>query len=350
MSEDQSTWNELKDIFGLTAGDIRHSAKPVARQLLYDHYEKQAASYWTVKSVDFSKDRTKFLTLPIEQQEMITKLHVLFTKADRLADKIYSVKVAPLKEVMYDYNLVANFQTAIENIHEIGYDKATETIIGGDKEKLDHVRKDFDKYPLIANLYNWVDRHTNLTAGDYANQIPKVILVMALYEGVLFAGSFSIILNYDDILLGICDLNKYIARDEGFHHVTWFILYSYLASTYLLLEEEAHEIVEEFVDCILPFFEEIIPDNIETIYYENVKLYIEYMADYTLVSMGYNKLYHSKNPFDYMEKYAHDVVANPHERKSQSYTMPVNAVKIDDPSTLGKSYKSNDDADIFGEN
>jgi len=325
--------DDISKVFKLVPGDKRHSPLPASRPELYSHYETQRNAFWTEKTVNFKDDYNNFLKMPMEERNMLIMLHVLFTRADHLADNVFSTKYGLIKEAMYDLNLVLNYQAMMENIHEIGYERALQMLVGDDKALLDKIHADFDSYTLIANLYRWVDKYTNC---EKAQDFPRAILAMALFEGVLFSGAFAIILYYADKLKGVGDLNKYIARDEGKHHTTSFILYSYLHSSYRLSPDTARTMVSEFVSEIREFFYSIIPRNVHVIYYENVIRYIEYMADYTLVSMGYEKLYRAEQPFSHMEVYAHPIIANLHERKSQSYTMATDSVELNNPSTLGR--------------
>jgi ribonucleotide reductase beta subunit family protein with ferritin-like domain len=60
-------------------------------------------------------------------------------------------------------------------------------------------------------------------------------------------------------------------------------------------------IVDEAVEIAQNFMTESLPVRLIGMNSDLMKSYIEYVADRLLVSLGYEKIYNSKNPFPFMD-------------------------------------------------
>lgn len=76
-------------------------------------------------------------------------------------------------------------------------------------------------------------------------------------------------------------------------------LYSLLENK--LPEERVHEIITWAVDCEKEFVSEALPVELIGMNSDLMKQYIEFVADRLLQSLGVPKVYHSTNPFEWME-------------------------------------------------
>lgn len=323
----------IKKIFKLIPGDGRKTALPIARPVFDAHYKIQAAVFWTEDKIHYTNEYMAFKRLPEDEQRCLRMLHVCFSRFDDLAGNIFSVAYAKLAEYIYDFKMIITYQAMMENIHARGYAIALQQLTLEEPQVLDECLMEFQKFPLINDIYRWVQKYTQVdTLLDY----PLAIFAVALFEGVFFSGAFAIILYYSDVLPAIADLNRYIARDEGQHHITSFLVYSLVNEQFRLTEEDAHQITREFLDIIWRFYADITPRNVDIIHHANILKYLQYMCDFNLEGLGYKKLYNVEMSLDYMREYSNPILSNLHERHSQDYTLPTAPTELVSTDSLGE--------------
>jgi len=67
-----------------------------------------------------------------------------------------------------------------------------------------------------------------------------------------------------------------------------------------LSQKRIYEIILEAVEIEKEFIAEALPSDLIGINSTLMKQYIEFVADRLIFALGYEKYYHSKNPFDWM--------------------------------------------------
>jgi ribonucleotide reductase beta subunit family protein with ferritin-like domain len=120
-----------------------------------------------------------------------------------------------------------------------------------------------------------------------------------------------------NIMPGLCNSNELIARDEGNHCNYAIMLYSMLSQK--LEETEVHEIFKEAVNIEILFICESLPCDLLGMNSKLMSEYIKYVADRLLVDLNYNKIYNSKNPFDFMESISVEGKTNFFESRPTQY-------------------------------
>ena len=99
---------------------------------------------------------------------------------------------------------------------------------------------------------------------------------------------------------GLSMANDFISRDEGLHCEFACELYSMLSPIARLTQTRINEIFTNAVEIEKEFITESLPVNLIGMNSELMHQYIEYVADFWLTLLGYNKIYKSKNPFQFM--------------------------------------------------
>jgi ribonucleoside-diphosphate reductase beta chain len=120
-------------------------------------------------------------------------------------------------------------------------------------------------------------------------------------EGIFFSGSFCSIfwLKKRGKMPGLTFSNELISRDEGLHTDFACLLYSML--THKLTQLEVEEIIRDAVKIEKLFVCDAIPVELIGMNASMMSQYIEYVADRLLLTLGHQKVWHSTNPFDWME-------------------------------------------------
>ena len=98
---------------------------------------------------------------------------------------------------------------------------------------------------------------------------------------------------------GLTFSNELISRDEGLHCTFACLLYSMLQNK--LCEQQVHQIIQEAVDIEQQFVTDALPVSLLGMNAQLMQQYIAFVADRWLTELGYSKLFHASNPFDFME-------------------------------------------------
>ncbi|SDF76756.1 ribonucleoside-diphosphate reductase beta chain [Mucilaginibacter pineti] len=98
---------------------------------------------------------------------------------------------------------------------------------------------------------------------------------------------------------GLTFSNELISRDEGAHCEFACLLYSMLENK--LSTEAATKIITDAVEIEKEFVTDALPVNLIGMNAKMMSQYIEFVADRWLSELGYDKVYNTTNPFDFME-------------------------------------------------
>ena len=101
------------------------------------------------------------------------------------------------------------------------------------------------------------------------------------------------------LMPGLTFSNELISRDEGLHCEFACLLYSMLENK--LPAEQVRQIITDAVTIEKEFITEALPVDLIGMNARLMQQYIEFVADRWLSELGYPKVYHAANPFDFME-------------------------------------------------
>ena len=99
---------------------------------------------------------------------------------------------------------------------------------------------------------------------------------------------------------GLTFSNELISRDESLHTEFAVLLYSYIVNK--LSQEEVHEVISDAVTIEKEFIIESLPCSLLGMNSDLMSEYIEFVADRLVVQLGYDKIYETSNPFDFMDR------------------------------------------------
>jgi ribonucleotide reductase beta subunit family protein with ferritin-like domain len=118
-----------------------------------------------------------------------------------------------------------------------------------------------------------------------------------------------------------------ISRDEALHTEFAILLYSKLQRR--LPKKRIYEIIQEAVEIEKEFIIEAIPCRLIGMNDTLMKQYIEFVADRLCLQLGYDKIYNSANPFDFMELISMESKVNFFERTNSEYALANKTVDDD---------------------
>lgn len=285
---------------------------PLKYPTVWEMYKKAEASFWTSEEIDLAQDKTDWESLTENEQYFIKHILAFFASADGIVNENlasrFSVDVQiPEARAFY------SFQIAMETIHSEVYSLLIDTYIKSKEEK-EYLFNSLENIPVISKKGNWA---LKWLASD--NSFTERLVAFAIVEGVFFSGSFCSIfwLKKRGKMPGLTFSNELISRDEGLHCDFACLLYSMIVNK--LSTVKIYEIMQEAVEIEKEFVESALPVDLIGINSKLMKQYIEFVADRLLVALGYDKIYNSVNPFDWMEMISLEGKTNFFEKRVGEY-------------------------------
>jgi ribonucleotide reductase beta subunit family protein with ferritin-like domain len=272
---------------------------PIQYPTLFSLYKKQLSSFWKAEEIDFSKDRYDFEELNDNEQHFIKRILGFFAASDGIVN--FNLATRFLNELVpMEATVCYTYQMMMENIHSESY-----------SIMLDNLVKDPNERKMLFNSIKTVDSISQIS--DWAMRwiesdlsFAHRVVAFCVVEGVFFSGAFASIFwlkKYKSagrlFLQGLVKSNEFISRDEGQHVEFGVEIYRLLK--HKLRKTEIYEIIEEGVEIASEFYTDAIPVRLIGMNNENMVEYIKYVSDRLLVELGYEKLYHTSNPFSFME-------------------------------------------------
>lgn len=305
---------------------------PIRTQKLYNLYKQQESAFWTTDEIDFSKDNYEFNKyLNNDERKFIIFILSFFSQSDQLVNKNLDDRFKEdLNEIPTDISLYAklfyDIQTSIENIHSLTYETSLHVYITNDKE-LDFYKNGIKNIPCIAKKANWVNKWIEDEKSNYM----KRLIAFAIVEGIFFSGSFCAIFWIKEtkkgILNGLCSSNEFISRDEGLHCKFAIEMFIMLKKNKDIKQtcsnNEIIEIIKEAVLIEQEFITESLPCKLIGMNAKLMKQYIEYIADYILLSLNMKKYYNTENPFPFMENIGLRSKINFFEKRENNYSKAI---------------------------
>ena len=298
----------------LTPQTNRFVLFPIQHNDIWKMYKKQMALFWTTEEIDFEKDLTDWKKLKEEEQYFVKNVLAFFAGSDgivleNLAENFMNEIEIPEVRCFY------GFQIAMENIHSETYSLMIDTYIKDESEK-DKLLNAITEIPCVKKKADWALKWLNDKNSSFAIRL----VAFAIIEGVFFSGSFCAIfwLKKRGLMPGLTFSNELISRDEGLHTDFAVLLYSKIIEK--VDTETIHEIMTEAVSIEKEFIVESLPCNLIGMNSTLMEQYIEFVADRLLRQLGYEKIWNTQNPFDFMEMISMTGKTNFFEKRVSEYS------------------------------
>lgn len=267
---------------------------PIQHYDIWQLYKKQEANFWTVAEVDLASDLTDWnQKLNDNERHFIKHVLAFFAASDGIVNENLAENF--VREVQYpEAKFFYGFQIMMENIHSEMYSRLIETYISDSAERnqLFHAIHNLD---CVKKKAQWALKW--IASDKFAERLVAFCAV----EGIFFSGSFCSIfwLKKRGLMPGLCKSNEFISRDEGLHCEFAVHLFNQHIRN-KVSKERIIEIITDAVTIEKEFIMDSLPVSLIGMNSQLMGQYIEYVADYWLQALGCNKVYHSENPFEFM--------------------------------------------------
>jgi ribonucleoside-diphosphate reductase beta chain len=266
---------------------------PIKYPAIWEMYKKCEASFWTAEEIDLSDDLKHWENMNDGERHFISHVLAFFAASDGIVNENLAVNF--MKEVQLpEARCFYGFQIMMENIHSETYALLIDTYIKDPVEK-DRLFHAIDTVPCVGKKAEWALRW--IEGGNFAERL----VAFAAVEGIFFSGSFCSIfwLKKRGLMPGLTFSNELISRDEGMHCEFACMLYKMLENK--LTKEAATAIITDAVEIEKEFISDALPVSLIGMNAKLMSQYIEFVADRWLTELGYDKVYNTANPFDFME-------------------------------------------------
>ena len=300
----------------------RYVMFPIKDQDIWKMYKKQEDLFWRAEEIDLSKDNKDWDTLNDDEKHFISMILAFFAASDGIVLENLGVRFmgeVQLSEARAFYGL----QIAMESIHSITYSTLIDTYIK-DKEQKHKLFNALNEYECIKKKGQWAIKWINDKKSNFATRL----VAFACIEGIFFSGAFCAIywMKKRGLMPGLTFSNELISRDEALHTEFAVLLHSKLEKP--LKKQKIHEIISEAVTIELEFINDSLPCRLIGMNQLLMKQYIEFVADRLSVQLGGDKIYESKNPFDWMENISIETKTNFFEDRVSEYSLTTKNSKI----------------------
>lgn len=311
--------------------------RPMRYPQFYEMYRNAIRNTWTVEEVDFSSDVSdlKHKIGPAERH-LIERLVAFFATGDsivanNLVLNLYQHVNAP------EARMYLSRQLYEEALHVQFYLTLLDTYLPDPGERAKAFAA-IDNIPSIRRkaefCFKWIDSIQTLHRIETGEQRRQFLLNMVCFaaciEGLFFFGAFAYVyyLRSRGLLHGLASGTNWVFRDESCHMAFAFeVIRTAREEEPDLVDERFHaqvvEMLSEAVECEYAFAQDTLSGGVAGMSLKDMREYLQYCADQRLAQLGFDKHFHSHNPFPFMDLQDVQELTNFFERRVSAYQVGV---------------------------
>ncbi len=224
-----------------------------------------------------------------------------------------------------------------EALHVQFYLTLLDTYLPNDEERIAAFAA-IENIPSIRQkgefCFRWIDSINDLdklvTREDRQRFLLNLICFATCIEGLFFFAAFAYVyfLRSKGLLHGLASGTNWVFRDESCHmNFALEVIEQVRREEPGLFDDSLRQnilrMIDEAVECEMNFSKDVLGQGIAGLSEKDMRSYLEYVADQRLSTLGINPVYHSKNPFSFMELQDVQELTNFFERRVVAYQMGV---------------------------
>ena len=311
--------------------------RPMRYPDFYEMYKNGIRNTWTVDEVEFSddiKDLNGKLTDP--ERHLIRRLVAFFATGDsivanNLVLNLYKHINSP------EARLYLSRQLFEEAVHVQFYLTLLDTYIPDIDERHEMFRA-IDTIPSIKKKadfgFKWIDSVYKLDSLDNMGEKRQFLLNLICFatciEGLFFYAAFAYVyfMRSKGLLNGLASGTNWVFRDESAHMAFALEVVRQVRDEYPDLfdqdmKDQVLQMIQEAVDCETQFAEDLLHDGVAGLTVQEVRQYLEYVADQRLTNLDLPIHYGTRNPLTFMELQDVQELSNFFERRVSAYQVAV---------------------------
>ncbi|MEV5889145.1 ribonucleotide-diphosphate reductase subunit beta [Nonomuraea fuscirosea] len=310
--------------------------RPMRYPDFYERFRAAIRNTWTVEEVDLHNDLADLARMTPQERHLINRLVAFFATGDsivanNLVLNLYQHVNAP------EARLYLSRQLYEEAVHVQFYLTLLDTYLPDPDERvkafaaIEHIPSIRDKAEFC---FRWIDSIDGLrrleSAAERRQFLLNLICFAACIEGLFFYGAFAYVYWFRSrgLLSGLATGTNWVFRDESMHmEFAFSVVDTVRAEEPSLFDDELGKqvtlMLEEAVAAELAFAADLCGDGMPGMGVEQMRQYLEYVADQRLTRLGLPRRYGSANPFAFMELQDVQELANFFERRVSAYQVAV---------------------------
>jgi ribonucleoside-diphosphate reductase beta chain len=309
------------------------SLRPMAYPTFFEMYREALKNTWSVEEIDFSTDVADLNKKMTEaERHLVQRLIAFFATGDSIVSNnlvlnLYKHINAP------EARMYLSRQLFEEALHVQFYLTLLDTYVP-DPEERNRAFAAVENIPSIRTkaefCMRWIDSIQGLnrieTHQERRQFLLNLICFAACIEGLFFFAAFAYVyfLRSRGLLHGLAAGTSWVFRDESAHMSFAFeVVKTVRREEPELFDDELSQSVfkmlEEAIVCETQFAEDLLGAGVVGLSVRDVRCYLEFCADQRLVTLGFEKKYGAKNPFDFMSLQDVQEVTNFFERRVSAY-------------------------------
>lgn len=307
----------------LKPDENRYVMFPIQHSDIWDMYKRSIDSFWHTGEISLAQDLNDWNGLTDDERNFIKMILAFFSSSDALVMDNLGTRF--MNEVQpSEARAFYAFQIAIETIHSEMYSLLIDTYIKDNNEK-NKLFQATQNYPCIQKKFNWAEKWLDDKRSSFATRL----IAFAVVEGIFFSSSFAAIywIKKRGLMPGLTFSNELISRDEALHTEFAILLYSKIEKK--VSKKRVYDIIKDAVEIEKEFITVAIPCRMIGMNSKLMIQYIEFVADRLCLQLGYDKIYNSHNPFDFMELISVETKVNFFERTNSEYALANKTVDKD---------------------
>ncbi|MEZ6016146.1 MAG: ribonucleotide-diphosphate reductase subunit beta [Planctomycetota bacterium] len=311
--------------------------RPMKYPVFFDMYRDAIKNTWTVEEVDFSTDTVDLAKrlLPAERH-LVNRLVAFFATGDSIVSNnlvlsLYKHINAP------EARMYLSRQLYEEALHVQFYLTLLDTYIPDHKER-EAAFAAIENIPSIqrkaAFCFKWIDSVNEMQETGTDEEKRKFLLNLVCFacciEGLFFFAAFAYVyfLRSKGLLNGLASGTNWVFRDESCHMAFALEVVRTVRDEHPHLWDDELEaqiltMLQDAVECELAFAEDLLSGGVAGLSHNDMRQYLEFVADQRLENLGMRAYYGSKNPFPFMALQDVQELSNFFERRVSAYQVSV---------------------------
>jgi ribonucleoside-diphosphate reductase beta chain len=311
--------------------------RPMRHPRFYEMYRAAIKNTWTVEEIDFQIDLGHLSQrMTPADRHLIERLVAFFATGDSIVSNnlvisLYRHINSPearmyLSRQLYEEALHIQFYLTLLDNYVPDQQRRTQAFAA--IENIPSIRR------KAEFCQKWTDSVFDLGRidGDAAKRrfLLNLTCFASCIEGLFFFGAFAYVyfLRSRGLLPGLAAGTNWVFRDESAHMAFAFeVLNTVRRDEPHLFDAnwaaDVQMMIEEAVECESAFADDVLAGGVVGLTRQEMRQYLEYVADQRLIALRLPVRYNARNPFAFMELQDVQELTNFFERRVSAYQMAV---------------------------
>jgi ribonucleoside-diphosphate reductase beta chain len=311
--------------------------RPMRYPQFYEMYRDAVRNTWTVEEIDFGIDLNDLShKLSAADKHLVERLVAFFATGDSIVSNnlvlnLYRHINSPearmyLSRQLYEEALHVQFYLTLLDAYIP--DTARREQAFAAVENIASIRA------KATFCFRWIDSIQELqrleTRAHRRQFLLNLICFAACIEGLFFFAAFAYVwfLRSRGLLPGLAAGTNWVFRDESGHMAFAFeVIRTVREEDPSLfdaeLQQQVREMLAEAIDCEAAFADDVLSGGVNGLSANEMREYLQYVADQRLVALGLAPVYGTRNPFPFLDLQDVQELTNFFERRVSAYQVGV---------------------------